>query len=135
MSDVVYVTPTQDDELFTADDIIAADDIQFEDVRVPEWGGKKVRIRSLDGLGRAMINGTMFAVSGRDVKLKAKEIAESEITTLAACIVDRNMVPLFSGAHVRQLGRKNARVLGRLLAVAQRLSGMDDDAVETAAEN
>jgi hypothetical protein len=123
------------DELFTAEEIDAASDIAYEDVPVPEWGGKSVRIRSLDGMGRAQINGTMFAVSGQTVKVKAEALAEAELRTLAACMVDANFNPLYSPKQIHRLGKKNAKVLARLYEKAQELSGMDEDAVEDAAEN
>lgn len=120
--------------LLTADEILAADDIPHEDVDVPEWGGT-VRVRGITGSQRAHINGTMMAVKGQDMALRADAIAEAEMRVVAMSLIGEDGKPLFSVKQVKALGEKNAGVISRLFAVANRLSGLTKTAVEDAAGN
>ncbi|MBA0126280.1 hypothetical protein H0B56_12080 [Haloechinothrix sp. YIM 98757] len=120
--------------LLTADEILATDDIPYEDVEVPEWGGT-VRVRGLTGTQRARVNGTMMAIKGQDVQVKSDAIAETEIRIVALSLVDEQFQPLFSITQTRKLGEKNAGVISRLFAKANELSGLKKDAVEEMAGN
>jgi hypothetical protein len=126
--------PVTGPELLSAADIEAANDIGFEDVAVPEWGGT-VRVRGMNGFQRALINGTMVAIRGQSVELKAEALAQVELKVVTMSLVDANLKPLFTLKQMQKLGAKRAGVVSQLYATAERLSGTGKGAVEDAAKN
>jgi hypothetical protein len=119
--------------------IVGADDIRHEDIDVPEWGGVKLRVRGLDGATRDWYEGRMYAI--RAAQRNGHQIADVEIKManyrsefVRRCLFNPDTdepVPITA----EQLGAKSSRVVGRLFDLANRLSGMDDDAVEEAEGN
>ena len=114
------------------DAILGADDLETEEVEVPEWKGT-VRVRSLTGkerdrfeagtLGdRAKGNGAMNLVN-----LRARLVVE-------ACVNEKGE-QLFEASDVEKVGDKNAAALCRVFDVAKRLAGISDDDVEELAKN
>lgn len=120
--------------LLSKADILGADDIPHEDVAVPEWGGT-VRVRGLTGGQRSLIEATMIAAKGQEVSVRTEAFKTLRERLVAACLVDESGKRLFSDKEVTALAEKSGKVLGRLFEIAQRLSGMDDDAVEEMAGN
>jgi len=120
--------------LLSKADILGADDIPHEDVTVPEWGGT-VRVRGLTGGQRSLIEATMIAAKGQEVSVRTEAFKTLRERLVAACLVDESGKRLFSDKEVGALAEKSGKVLGRLFEIAQRLSGMDDDAVEEMAGN
>lgn len=120
--------------LLSKAEIIAAEDIAYEDVPVPEWGGA-VRVRGLTGAQRSLIEATMVASKGQEVEVRIEAFRTLRERLVAASLVDENGKRLFTDHEVSALGEKSAVVLSRLMAVAQRLSGMDEKAVEAMAGN
>src|SRR5690554_3545198 len=120
--------------LLSKTDILGADDIPHEDVSVPEWGGT-VRVRGLTGGQRSLIEATMIAAKGQEVSVRTEAFKTLRERLVAACLVDESGKRLFSDKEVGALAEKSGKVLGRLFEIAQRLSGMDDDAVEEMAGN
>jgi hypothetical protein len=117
--------------LLTRDQIWSADDITFEDVPVPEWGGS-VRIRGMSGRERDAFEAASLVNRKGTQELNVKNI---RARLVAACAIDENGQPLFSSADVMRLSEKSAAALTRLFVVAQRLSGMTEDDVEELAGN
>lgn len=117
--------------LLSKKDILAADDIRHEDVPVPEWGGE-VRVRGLTGAQRSAIEGTMMAIKGQEVSVRADMLARLRQRLLSEAIVGEDGKPLLTE---KEVAGKSGAVLDRLFAIASRLSGMNDEAVETLAGN
>lgn len=121
-------------KILSKSDILAAQDLQTQEVSVPEWGGS-VRVRSLTGTERDVFETALVkVVDGKRIpdmdNLRAK--------LLAATLVDENGTPLFSIADVGDLGclgSKSAAALDRIFGVAQRLNGMAAESVEAAVKN
>jgi hypothetical protein len=113
----------------SADDILGADDLQREAVSVPEWGGT-VLVQGMSGTDRdrfeaAMLNANMNGVD------KDKALDRYRARLAAYCLVDENGKRLFrSDAEVNRLGLKSAQALTRVVDVATRLSGLNDEDVE-----
>lgn len=104
-------------------DVLGAQDVTFETVRVPEWGGS-VRVRSLTGAERDKI-----------VRADKPDGPAFYARVIAASLVDDEGENIGLDAGVpRQLAAKNAGALLRVWRVCQRLSGMGDNAVEEASE-
>lgn len=112
--------------------ILAVEDIQYEIIDVPEWGGP-VRVRSLTGSERDQYDAESWNMThgGKDAQAA---LTDFRVRRVAKAIVDENGAPLFGAADVAALGRKNGAVIDRLDDVVTRLSGMDDKAVKAALE-
>lgn len=103
--------------------ILAADDLGFEDVAVPEWGGT-VRIRALSGTERDKFEAS---IAGNGKRLRLDNVRAKLVVT---CAVDAEGNPLFGTADIVQLGRKSAAALDRVFEAAKKLSGLTDEDVD-----
>lgn len=115
----------------TRDEILKADDIQFFDVPVPEWGGT-VRIRGLSGFERDDFEASVIDQRGRKTRIKLSNLRAKLV---ALSVVNGNGERLFSEKDVRVLGQKSAAALQRVFEAAQRLSGISDEDVEELTQN
>jgi hypothetical protein len=108
----------------SADQILGAEDLGFEDVPVPEWGGT-VRVRELTGTERDKMEASMAGASGRP---SPEKLTGFRARLAAAALVDEQGKRLFrSDAETRRLGEKSATALQRVCDVAMRLSGLTDE--------
>jgi hypothetical protein len=114
--------------LLSKDQILSADDLPFEDVPVPEWGGH-VRIRTLTGFERDHFEASVQ----RDPKGK-RNLNNVRARLLALCLIDEDGTRMFAEAEIKALGAKSAKVLDHLLDIAKKLSGLTDEDVEEMAE-
>lgn len=114
--------------LLNRDAILTADDLQTEDVQVPEWGGT-VRVRSLIGSERDAFEAH---VAGDGKKANLDNL---RARLVALTIVDDKGERVFSDGDVKKLGMKNAAALNRVFDAAQRLSGLTEADVEEMAGN
>jgi len=121
-------------DFFTKDEILAAQDLPFEDVTVPEWGNKKVRVIGLNAKDAQEYSSRLVSVDskGRVQKLHLENVMTD---LLVRTLVDGNNQPLFSANEIDALGKKSAVVLTRLSEIAQRLSGMGAEAQQAVKEN
>jgi hypothetical protein len=117
--------------LLSKDQVWQADDITFEDVPVPEWGGE-IRIRGLAGDERDDFEAKSLVKrkGAREVNLK-----NLRARLVAACAINEDGSPLFNTSDVLRLGQKSAAAIERLFKVAQKLSGMSDQDVEELASD
>lgn len=114
--------------LLTRDAILTADDIRFEEVPVPEWGGT-VRVRSLIGSERDEYEA---AIAGDGTK---PDLTNLRARLVAKAVVDEAGKRVFSDADVAKLGMKNAAALNRVFDVVRALSGLTKEDVEALAGN
>lgn len=113
----------------SADEILRADDLPVEDVPVPEFGdGATIRIRALSAEERDQFEQSWWITKGKDAVANRANIT-ARLVALAAVNVETGG-PLFTPLQVAALGRKNARALNRLYAVASRLAGLSREDVE-----
>lgn len=117
--------------LLTRDAILAADDLSFEDVPVPEWGGT-VRVRTLSGTERDAFEASIVEQRGKKSSVDMRNIRAK---LAARTIVDEDGKRLFSERDVELLGAKSASALQRVFEVAQRLNGLSDGDVEELVKN
>lgn len=118
-------------EYLTKEAILAADDVQFEDVDVPEWGGK-VRVRSLAGIERDALEASMIEGKGKNANVN---LANLRAKLVARSIVDEDGKRVFEDQDIAALGRKSAAALNRVYEVAQRLSGITQEDVDELTKN
>lgn len=116
--------------LLKRDQILSSDDLKYEDVEVPEWGGA-VRISVMSGVARDAWEQTLVP----KVKGAGPDITNIRARLVAACAVDEGGRLLFSEKDVAALGAKSGIALERCAKVAQRLNGLTDRDVEEAGKN
>jgi hypothetical protein len=116
----------------TAEQIIAASDIETEAVDVPEWGGK-VFIHGLSAIEVDRYNRSLVVMDGKG-NTTVGRLDNVRASLVVRCLVDENGERLFDDQHARELGKKSSAVIQRLWEVARRLSRMDDTQEEAEAE-
>ncbi|MFR9807063.1 hypothetical protein ACL02T_32920 [Pseudonocardia sp. RS010] len=112
--------------LLTRQQIESADDLQTQDVDVPEWGGT-VRIRPLTGRERDRLESSLMGTNG---KVSTSKLALFRARVAAMCMIDEDGERLFGDADVEVLGAKSAAALHRVAEAAQKLSGLSKEDVE-----
>lgn len=126
-------------QYLSAEQILGADDLAFEDVKVPEWRDKKsgvdmVRVREMPGTERDKFEAQFIGKDGASVRAEGMEGFRARLAV--ATIVDEHGKQLFrSAAETKRLGEKSASALQRVCDVAMRLSKMNDDDVKELAGN
>ena len=106
--------------------ILAAQDLQTEDVEVPEWGGA-VRVRSFTGRERDAFEASMVRGDGRDRKV---DLTNMRARLVGLTVIDETGQRLFTDDEVDLLGAKSGAALDRVFAVAQKLNGLSGADVE-----
>jgi hypothetical protein len=120
-------------QYLSAEQILDAEDLHFEDVPVPEWGGT-VRVRELPGTERDKFEAQFVGKDGASIRAEGLEGFRARLA--AAAIVDAEGKPLFrSVAETKRLGEKSATALQRVCDAAMRLSAMSEDDVKELAGN
>jgi len=119
----------------TRADILAADDIQYRVVEVPEWGGP-VRLKSMTGTERDAYDAESYrqqaAATTPEAGTVPGSIANFRVRRVARSIVDERGRRVFSDADMAALGAKNGAVIDRLDDVVAELSGLDAGATARA---
>jgi len=117
--------------MLSREDILGADDLERELVYVPEWRGE-VFVRCLTGAERDRFEADMLSDPEEDSRKRFYNL-RARLVVLSVC--DDKGMPLFMLNDVDSLSRKSAKVLDRLFTVAQRLSGMTKEDVDTLTKN
>lgn len=115
----------------TREDILAADDIQVEEIVVPEWGGK-VRVRGLSGTERDAFEATIL---DNKCNVTKKNIENLRAKLVSLSVVDEAGNRLFSDNDIVALGAKSARPVQRVFNIAQKLSGISEEDIEELTKN
>lgn len=114
--------------------ILNADDLQTEEIEVPEWGGY-VLVRGLTGSERDRFDQSLI----KDVKGKKNQktitLQDARARLVAYSVIDDQGKRLFNDADILELTRKSAAALDRVYEVAARLSGISDEDIEEITEN
>lgn len=110
--------------------ILQAEDLPFEDVDVPEWGGT-VRVRSMTGKERDAYEEScvVFRQKGRKT-VTERNLSNARAKLLARCIIDETGNLLFGEPEIQALGMKSARALDRVYEVATQINGMSAEDME-----
>ena len=111
--------------------ILAAQDLQTEDVEVPEWGGA-VRVRSFTGRERDAFEASMVRGDGKDRKV---DLTNMRARLVGLTVIDETGQRLFTDEEVDLLGAKSGAALDRVFAVAQKLNGLSGADVEELSKN
>lgn len=122
--------------LSNADDILAIQDREYEDIEVKQWG-LTVRIATMSGADRDKWELSMMqtdASSERGFKLNMD--AYSRAGLIALCLVDENFNRIFNTPKkVEALSQKSAAVLDVLYEASQRINGITDADIDDLEKN
>ena len=111
--------------------ILAAQDLQTEDVEIPEWGGA-VRVRSFTGRERDAFEASMVRGDGRDRRV---DLTNMRARLVGLTVIDESGQRLFTDEEADLLGAKSGAALDRVFAVAQKLNGLSGADVEELSKN
>lgn len=114
--------------------IDGAVDRKFEDVDVPEWGGQ-VRIMELTAADRGYIEAGSIVAQGQSATLKVESLKTYRDKLVAFGLVDEQGNRLYSNKDITELSKKSGKVIERLAAKVQELSGMGKYAIKDAEGN
>lgn len=117
--------------LLTREQILAAQDIRYDTVPVPEWGGE-ARLRSMTGADRDEYEQWLISQRGPDEKTNIRNL-RARLVSLS--IVDDAGQRLFSDADIEALGERSAAALDRVTEAASRLNSLSQRDVEALAKN
>ena len=112
-------------KILTRDDILGADDINLEQVEVPEWGGV-VYVKPLSGIQRDRLENAAHKRTRKGVM----DVQNLKVQFVIASVVDSDGSQIFTPSDAKDLNQKNARPIDALFQVVQRLSGLSDEDVE-----
>jgi hypothetical protein len=104
----------------TRDQILNADDLKYEEMDVPEWGGL-VRIKVMTGMERDDFEQSVFDMKGKDTKVNLKNFRAK---LLVKTIVDDQGRRVFEESDIEGLSRKSSKVLDRIFNKAQEINGI-----------
>ena len=111
--------------------ILAAPDIQTEELYVPEWGGS-VLIKGLTAAQRDQFEADSLKGKGKN---KDVNLLNIRARFVSLCIVDEEGNQLFSERDVHALGQKSGKAIDRIWDKATDLSGISDDDVDELTKN
>lgn len=117
------------------EDILAVQDIQREEVPVPEWKIKNVDlvlVQGLSGKERDELEASMIVGKGKNANVNLKNLRAKVV---ARSIVGEDGKRIFTDADIPALSEKSAIALNRVYEVAQRLSGITQEDVEELTKN
>jgi len=104
----------------TRDQILNADDLKYEEMDTPEWGGV-VRLKVMTGIERDDFEQSVFDMKGKDTKVNLKNFRAK---LLVKVIVDEAGKRVFEEADIERLSLKNSKVLDKLFNKAQEINGI-----------
>ncbi|HUT12400.1 MAG TPA: hypothetical protein VMY42_18015 [Thermoguttaceae bacterium] len=102
----------------TAEEILARDDLQTEDVAVPEWGGT-VRVRTMTAGERDRFEERMWSGGNGEAD---KGIMRAFY--VGSCTIDEDGKRLFTDEQMTALTKKSASAMDRVFDVVRKLSGL-----------
>ena len=113
------------------DKIIAAKDLETEQVEVPEWGGS-VLVRTMNGTERDAFEASFYVGRGKN---REQNLENLRARLVALVVVDEAGERVFTDEDTAALGQKSVKALDRIFEVAQRLNGIGPKDVEDLAGN
>lgn len=120
--------------LMSREQILAAADIEFEDLDLSDisgWGVVRVKdltAKERDRLEQAVVVERTERVNGK--QRKTTGLRENiRATFCAACIVDENLQVIFSKSDIEALGQKSAKALDRIFSLVRSRNGISEDDV------
>jgi hypothetical protein len=114
------------------DSILKAEDLETEEVDVPEWGGR-VRVQALSGRDRDAYEASCLQERAKGQMVH--NLLNVRAKLVVRCLVDGEGNRLFADTDANALGQKSSAALDRVFEVAARLSRLNSEDVEELAGN
>jgi hypothetical protein len=112
----------------TRDEVLAVEDRVGEWVECPKWGGR-LFVVPMSGKSRDAWDQTLLSINQGRVGINAVNV---RARVVSLCVVDPDTLrPLFSLEDTERLGEKDGATLSAIADVAERLSGLDSQAIAT----
>lgn len=121
-----------EDFIDNPDDLWAIDDVKMIVVAVPDWGGRKVRLKMMSAADRDAFEGSMVSMKGGKQR---PNIANLRARLVARCLVNADGDQIFKSGDVERLGRKSAKALDFLFQKCQELNGFTEADIEELTED
>jgi len=119
----------------TREAIFAVNDIQREEVSVPEWktnGVEMMLVQGMSGKERDELEASMIKGKGKNAQVNLENLRAKVVARSA---VDEEGNKIFTDADIPALAMKSAAALNRVYEVAQRLSGITQEDVNELTKN
>jgi hypothetical protein len=117
--------------MLTKEQILKAKDLVTQEVDVPEWGGTVI-VKGMTGTERDSFEQAIIDTKGKSTKTN---LANIRARLCSLTMVDDKGERLFADSDMIGLGKKAAKAIDRVFAVAQDLNGMSAVDVEELAKN
>jgi hypothetical protein len=115
----------------TRDQIVDAEDVEYDVVACPEWGGD-VRLRSIRGTQRDAYEQSLIVEKSGS---RSMNLRNARAKLIVLCAVDERGALLFSADDLNALSRKNAKPLDRLFDACRKLAGLSEEDVDKLTED
>jgi hypothetical protein len=112
----------------TKEEILQADDIQYDEVPVPEWGGT-VRIKTLTGEERDAFEEKIIQRDPQGNRT-GMDLAQFRAKLLVRTMVDSEGKRIFKEQDIHELGRKSSAAMDKVFVKVRDLNRMTDEDVE-----
>lgn len=120
-------------QFLTRDQILNVDDATYEEVPVPEWGGK-VLVKGLSGEEKEAYERSIVTI--RDNGKRKVDMRNVRAKLVQRTVVDPiTKQPMFTEADINGLGRKSAAALSRVYETASKLAALTEQDAEELAGN
>lgn len=108
--------------MLTKEEILGLDDLGTIEVVVPEWGGKKVKLKAMSALERDSYELEVFN-ERETARKESRPLTNLRARYLVRCIVNADGKRLFADGDAPALGAKSGKALDRLYDEARKLNG------------
>jgi hypothetical protein len=116
------------------DEILSMDDLPSEDLPIPEWKGKTVRLRSLTAAERDEFESSQMVINKKGKPEQNMQNLRARLVSLV--LVDQSGAKLVTNKQVVSLlGGKSAKAMDRIFQKASEMNGLDDEQVEKLAQD
>lgn len=121
--------------LLSRDDILGADDLKTETIRIPEWDNKEkgieayVKVRTLSAFEADKYEEATTGKNG------GKSLLHARARLAAACLVDDDGSQMFTEKDIVKLSKKSSSALDRIFIAVMELNSFDDKDIEQLAKN
>lgn len=103
--------------------ILDAQDLGYETVAVPEWGGE-VCVKMMTGTERDRFEASNVKKDKKGNRVPDLENLRSKLLVKVLVDPDDNYLPMFTEVDIAALGKKSAKALERVADAATKLNGM-----------
>lgn len=115
--------------MLNKEQILNADDLKTEVVKVPEWNGT-VKVKTMTGTERDAFESSIY-----DDSQKKANLRNIRAKLCLKTIVNDKGALLFSESDLIALGKKSGAALDRVFTVAQNLNGLTNKDIEELEKN